>query len=130
MIRNRLIAGWAALALLLAQCVLVPAAHAAMIGTAMELGSQERAAQEERIMALVQRDQARDILAQHGVAPADIEQRLDRLSDAQVAQLAQKAGELPAGQDVLGFVLAVLLILILLDLLGVTNLFPAIQSAE
>lgn len=127
---NRFVAGWAALCLLLAQCILVPAAQAAMIGTQMELGQQERAAKEERIMTLVQREEARSTLEKYGVAPADIEQRLDRLSDEQVSQLAKKADELPAGQSVLGFVLAVFLILILLDLLGVTNIFPAIQPAS
>lgn len=127
--RNRFVASWAALSLLLAQCVLVPAANAAMIGTEMELSQAERSAKEEQVMSLVQREEAKATLEKYGVAPADIEKRLDRLSDQQLAQLAQKAEDLPAGQSVLGFVLAVLLILILLDLLGVTNVFPAIDSA-
>lgn len=127
--RNRFVASWAALSLLLAQCVLVPAANAAMIGTEMELSQAERNATEEQVMSLVQREEAKATLEKYGVAPADIEKRLDRLSDQQLTQLAQKAEDLPAGQDVLGFVLAVLLILILLDLLGVTNIFPAIDSA-
>lgn len=126
--RNPLIASWAALSLLLAQCILVPAAQAAMIGTSMELGQAERSAKEEQVMAVLEREQARATLEKYGVSPADIEERLDRLSDQQLTQLADKAEELPAGQDVLGFVLAVFLILILLDLLGVTDIFPAIQS--
>jgi hypothetical protein len=64
------------------------------------------------------------------VKPQQVEQRLSRLSDAEIQRLAEKTENLPAGQDVLGFVLGVILILILLDLLGATDVFPAVNPID
>lgn len=57
-------------------------------------------------------------------------QRLDRLTDSELQQLAQKSEELPAGQGVLGVVLAIILILVILDLLGATDVFPVIDPVN
>ncbi len=41
--------------------------------------------------------------------------------------MAQKAEQMPAGGSVVGVTLAVILILVLLDLLGATDVFPVID---
>ena len=56
-----------------------------------------------------------------------MEKRLGRLSDRELNQLAQKAEQMPAGGSVVGVILAVILILVLLDLLGATDVFPVID---
>jgi hypothetical protein len=116
-------------AMFVMQCFFVPAAHAAMVGTEQELASAERAEKEAQIMTMLEHEKAEQTLARYGVEKSQVADRLNRLSDQEVSQLAQKADEMPAGQDVLGFVLGVILILILLDLLGVTDVFPAIDAA-
>lgn len=125
-----LMATFMSLLLLVSQCLLVPAAHAAMVGTDTELARAERAQQEQKIVEALSREEARETLARYGVQPEQVEQRLSRLTDAEVQQLAQKTEQLPAGQDVLGFVLGVILILVLLDLLGATDVFPAIEPVN
>lgn len=125
-----LVATFMSLLLLVSQCLLVPAAHAAMVGTDTELARAERAQQEQQIVQALSREEARETLARYGVQPEQVEQRLSRLTDAEVQQLAQKTEQLPAGQDVLGFVLALILILLLLDLLGATDVFPAIDPVN
>ncbi|WP_238582937.1 PA2779 family protein [Isoalcanivorax pacificus] len=115
------------------QTLLVPAAHAAvtgagqgMIGTAEVLQQESRAENEARIHAALARDDASSTLERFGVAPEQVDERLDRLSDSELASLADQAEDLPAGEGALGVLVFILVLLIILDLLGVTNVFPAI----
>lgn len=123
---KQLTAALTALALLFTQGLLVPAAHAAMITTDGLIANEQRAALERKVMRLTERDAAAKVLARNGVTPKDVEKRLNRLSNQELRKLADKADQIPAGGSVLGVVLAVILILVLLDLLGATNVFPAI----
>lgn len=109
---------------------MLPAANPAMVGTETELARAERAQKEQQIVDALSREQAHETLARYGVQPEQVEQRLSRLIDAEIQQLAQKTEQLPAGQDVLGFVRGVILILILLDLLGATDVFPAVDPID
>ena len=120
------------LALLFAasQCLFASTAWGSMIGTGEMLEREERAQHQERILGALKRDRAAAALERFGVAPAQVEERLDRLSDRELAQLADQADELPAGEGALGLLVFVLVLLIVLDLLGVTNVFPAIQTAQ
>lgn len=116
-----------ALVMLISQGVFIPAAHAAMVTTDGMVAREHRAELEQRVMRLLDQKAASKVLARNGVAPEDVQQRLSRLSDSELQQLANKADSLPAGEGVLGVILVVILILVLLDLLGVTNVFPAIH---
>ena len=110
--------------LLFMQVLIVPAAQAAMIGNDTVIQQQDRAAMKAQVMELMDHKVAAKALGDYGVSKDQVSQRLDRLTDQELQQLAQKAEELPAGQ---GVILAIILILILLDLLGATNVFPAID---
>ncbi|PKM21890.1 MAG: hypothetical protein CVV10_07085 [Gammaproteobacteria bacterium HGW-Gammaproteobacteria-14] len=103
-------------------------AHAALMSSSQAIAEQHRVDQQARIIETFQRDELATLLGKHGVDSQQLGQRLDRLTDQEIAKLAAEIDQLPAGEGVLGVVLAVFLILILLDLLGVTNIFPAIQS--
>ncbi|MFT6340947.1 MAG: hypothetical protein ACJAUN_001588 [Alcanivorax sp.] len=113
--------------LLFMQLMIVPAAQAAMIGNDTVIQQQDRAAMKAQVMELMDHKVAAKALGDYGVSKDQVSQRLDRLTDQELQQLAQKAEELPAGQGVVGVILAIILILILLDLLGATNVFPAID---
>ncbi|MFP1683510.1 PA2779 family protein [Alloalcanivorax sp. C16-1] len=115
-----------AFVLLFTQGLFVPAAQAAMVTTDGMVANEQRAAMEQKVMRLMEQDAAAKVLAQNGVTPQDVQKRLDRLSNQELQKLATKADQMPAGGSVLGVILAVILILVLLDLLGATNVFPAI----
>ncbi|MCB1836141.1 MAG: PA2779 family protein [Alcanivoracaceae bacterium] len=108
------------------QLLLVPAAHAAMVSTDSVLLQQQRADQEAVILSALQQDKAREVLARQGVSLAQVEERLQRLSHTEIQQLAERADSLPAGEGLLEVVVVVFLVLILLDLLGTTDIFPNI----
>ncbi|MCH2556763.1 MAG: PA2779 family protein [Alcanivorax sp.] len=115
-----------AFVMLFTQGLFVPAAQAAMVTTDGMVATEQRAAMEQKVMRLMERDAAAKVLAQNGVTPEDVQKRLGRLSNQELQKLATKADQMPAGGSVLGVILAVILILVLLDLLGATNIFPAI----
>ncbi len=82
----------------------------------------------ERVVQFLERaDVARQIEAL-GVSPQDVKSRVDALSDAEVASLAGKIDNLPAGGDgvgaVLGLLLIIFLVLLITDILGLTRVFP------
>ena len=62
-------------------------------------------------------------LARMGVDPAAIEGRVAALSDDEVATLAGKIGEAPAGGDALAVIGIVFVVLIILELVGVIDIF-------
>ncbi|AFT69730.1 hypothetical protein B5T_01448 [Alloalcanivorax dieselolei B5] len=124
---KRLTGVFTATVLLITQALFVPMAHAAMVGTDTLVASEQRAAMEQKVLALLEHKAAAKVLADNGVSPEQVKDRLDRLSDQELTQLAEQADELPAGQGVIGVILAIILILVLLDLLGATNVFPAIH---
>jgi hypothetical protein len=105
-------------ALMLAVSVLMPA-QAAMIETealiAPPTTSDARAALADRLVALgVERDSA--------------QQRVALLSDEQAAQVLAQAEELPAGAGALEVIGLIVVILIVTDLLGITDVFPFIKK--
>lgn len=84
----------------------------------------------QQVMQLMDHKVAAQALSEYGVNQEQVSQRLDRLTDAELQQLAQKSEELPAGQGVLGVVLAIILVLVILDLLGATDVFPVIDPVN
>jgi len=88
----------------------------------------------DRVYAGVERDQVRNFLERAdvqakmqslGVDPAAARARVDTLGDDEVAALAARIDELPAGgHDILGAIVLVFLILLLTDILGLTKIFP------
>lgn len=70
-----------------------------------------------------------DVQAQlevRGVDASDALQRVDNLTAAELATLAEQIDTLPAGEGVLGAVIGMIVIFMLLDIAGVTDVFPAL----
>ncbi len=98
-------------------------AAAGVVGTAEAIA----AGQDEGARALVDATLARaDVRAQlegMGVDPGAIEGRLDALSEAEIAALAGQIEQAPAGGDALAVIGIVFVVLIILELVGVIDIF-------
>ena len=109
----------------------IDAAHAALIttGQAIEAGAAE--GERERVAAFLARADVREQMAALGVDPVEAVNRVAGLSDAEVRQIAGNLDQLPAGQSavgaVIGAALLIFLILLITDLLGLTNVFPFVR---
>jgi len=79
----------------------------------------------QRVETLLMRSEVREALVARGVDPAQVEARVAALTDAEAQRLADQLDRLPAGaSDVLGVLLAVFIILLVTDILGLTKVFP------
>ena len=57
-------------------------------------------------------------------------ERVNAMSDAEVAQLAGRIDQAPAGGDVLGMLFTIFIILLVTDILGLTKVFPFTRSVR
>jgi len=67
-----------------------------------------------------------------GVDPSEVDARIAALSDQEISQIAGHIDEMPAGQGVLGAIIVALLIvfivLLITDLVGLTDVFPFVKG--
>jgi len=99
-------------------------ATAAVISTQDALSSELRNATEAHVRDSLARDDVREAMQQLGVNPADADARVASLSDAELMQLQGQLDRLPAGGDgALAVIGIVFLVLLILELTGITNIF-------
>ena len=109
----------------------IDAAHATLITTeqAVEAGAAQD--DRERVVAFLARDDVRAQMVALGVDPIEAADRVASLSDAEARQIAGHLDRLPAGQSavgaVIGAALLIFLILLITDLLGLTDVFPFVR---
>ena len=100
--------------------------HAAIVTTAEIASAAQLDVQKQQLSErLLQQDVKNQLLAL-GVDPADVAERIAKLSPAELNQIQGQLDSLPAGGDGLGTVAVILLILILLEVAGVIDIFPRI----
>jgi len=103
----------------IASAGVVPAAETTM-------DPEMRAEKLESIRTALEKKEVAARLADYGLTPEEVGQRLDELSDEQVAEVAAHADRINAGGDPLGtvlsFLLALILILVILHFLGIIDL--------
>ncbi len=80
----------------------------------------------DEIRSIIMQDEIRDFMIGNGISPADADQRLNNLSDREVLAMHQQLDDLTTGQGALGTIALVLIILILLDVTGITDIFPGV----
>lgn len=95
---------------------------AAPIGAQSVIEAQSRQARIDALQAEVARDDVRDALVGLGVDPDTVESRIAALTDEELRSIDRHLEQMPAGGilEVLGVILVVLLVL---ELVGVTNVF-------
>ena len=76
------------------------------------------------------RDDVRQAMQGQGLSIEAATQRVAAMSDAEVAQLAGRVEQAPAGGDVLGLMFTVFIVLLVTDILGLTKVFPFTRSVR
>lgn len=98
-------------------------ASAGIVGTAEAVAADRQDGARALVDATLARADVRAQLEGMGVDPAAIEGRLDALSEAEIATLAGQIEQAPAGGDALAVIGIVFVILIILELVGVIDIF-------
>lgn len=113
---------------MLALSVHMPAAQAAIVGTEAVVSALQASQDRSRLQELLNRDDMKQQLLAAGVDAGQVAARVDALSDDEVHQLAAKMDQMPAGGDALGVALFVFVLLLITDILGLTDIFPFVKK--
>ncbi|HSW15414.1 MAG TPA: PA2779 family protein [Solimonas sp.] len=112
-------------ATLVAVGVPVPA-QAGMIGTDQLVQQQQHALKVSQVQQWMTREDVRQQLQALGVDLQQATERVNALTDQELQQLALNMDAQPAGGDAIAIIGIVFLVLLILELVGVTNIFNKI----
>jgi diacylglycerol kinase len=96
--------------------------HASIIDTGSMVQT-ARSVDLDSIRAQLQRAEVREELARLGVDETALEARLQNLSDSELAMLSKQMQDAPAGGNLLALVGAVFVVLLVLEWVGVIDIF-------
>lgn len=99
---------------------------AGIVTTSELVNAQQTVFEREQVRSWLARDEVRKQLTTMGVDVKDAQARVDSMTPQEVHAMATNMKNMPAGGGALEVAVLVLLILILLDLAGVTDIFPNI----
>lgn len=113
---------------LLVLSIHVPAVHATLVDTDTVVQTAQAQQDRARVENLLNREEVKQRLLGQGVDPAQVKARVDALSDGEVQTLAAKIDQLPAGGDALGVLVFIFVVLLITDILGLTDVFPFVKK--
>ncbi len=103
----------------------VQAQPSQLVSTQSALDAVKVTADRERINDLLARTDVQEQLINYGVELNEVEARVAALSDQEVHDMAEQLDNMPAGANaVIGALLTVFIVLLITDLLGLTNVYP------
>lgn len=98
-----------------------------MVGTPALAMQAEIQMQRDDVRMFMARDDVRHAMLGYGVSAADVDARINNMTESELLQIQHQMDMLPAGANgAVGLVLGVILIFVLLDLLGATDVFPGV----
>jgi hypothetical protein len=107
-------------------------AQAEMITTDQILQDTDPSSDRARVESFLLRDDVQNQLILLGINPEEATSRVASLSDEEIQQIAGRLDELPAGEGgigpVVGAIVLIFLVLLVTDLLGLTNVFPFVNK--
>jgi hypothetical protein len=121
------------LSLLLAAAVFsmsINNAGAAIVTNDVVVSHMQQDSAKTALLQAINRSDVKQQLLALGVNPADIESRINLMTDEEIAQLNQQIDELPAGGDVLGILLVIFIVFVITDVIGATDIFPFIHPVN
>ncbi|MBW2239137.1 MAG: PA2779 family protein [Deltaproteobacteria bacterium] len=107
-------------------------AHAVMVSTAEILKQSQNYDSRDRLHMFFNRSEVQKHLVAWGVNPEEAKARVDSLTDQEIEEIRVRIDQIPAGGDALGTIvgaaLLIFLVLLLTDILGLTDIFPFVKS--
>jgi Family of unknown function (DUF6627) len=107
-------------------------AHAAMVNTSEIIKQNKQNLDRERIDMLLDRSEVRNQLEAWGVKSEEAKAWIDSLTDQEIAEIATRIDQMPAGGSALGTLvgaaLLVFFVLLATDILGYTDVFPFVKG--
>ena len=98
---------------------------AGFVSSSQVINAEIRDQRISRIQTLVASADVTDKLRQYGVAPEMVAERMQNLTDAELVMLESTIDEQVAGGDAVAVIGVVFIVLMILELVGVTDIFKA-----
>jgi hypothetical protein len=105
-------------------------AQAGIVSTQDVLSTSAAATNRAQVNSFMARDDVRKGLQNQGIDVEAAQSRVNAMSDAEVAELAGRVDQAPAGGEVLGLLFTVFIVLLVTDILGFTKVFPFTRSVR
>lgn len=99
-------------------------ADAPLVPTHAVLSQIDSELNREQLLDMLDTEAVVRSLERNGVSIDEARARVAALSDQEVRMLNERMQELPAGANIVGVLFSVFIILLITDLLGLTNVFP------
>lgn len=106
------------------------AAQARIVATEEITAPAQANTSRDTVNRFLARDDVRQAILGQGVSPQAAAERVAAMSDSEVAQLAGRIEQAPAGGDVLGILFTVFIVLLVTDIMGLTKVFPFTRSVR
>ena len=116
--------------IIIAAVVSTSTATAAMISTQQVQAEISSSVLRHQVSAALQRDDVQRVLISKGVNPSDALARVAAMNNDEIALLHENIESLPAGAGAGGVLVTVVLVFVILDILGITNVFTFIRPAR
>jgi hypothetical protein len=113
---------------MLSTSIWIPNAQASLVSSEQLAESQSSHQDRERLRALIDREDVREQLQSRGVSAAAAHARVNALTDKEVASISGELDNLPAGGEIIGLLLTIIIVLIITDILGLTKVFSFTRS--
>ncbi|MGH8035243.1 MAG: PA2779 family protein [Polaromonas sp.] len=104
-------------------------AQASIVSTDEAMSAGLADSNRDKVTAFLAREDIRNALQAQGVSSTAATDRVKAMSDAEVAQLASRVDQAPAG-GILGLIFTVFIVLLITDIFGLTKVFPFTRSVR
>ncbi|MBN46378.1 MULTISPECIES: DUF6627 family protein [unclassified Methylophaga] len=103
--------------------------QAAMITTPDVIQSQQSEYDREQLFSMLDRNDVQEKLLSMGVAPEVVQDRINSMTDFEIAQLNQQINDMPAG-GILGAIVLIFVVFVITDAIGATDIFPFVRPVR
>lgn len=105
--------------------------QAAMIGTEQVLNPAQLSEARNNLQQFLDQEAAQQQLLAWGVSPDSVKERVNSLTDAELARINNEIENLNAGgSSILGILLVIFIVFVITDVIGATNIFPFIHPVR
>lgn len=111
-------------------CVSMGQAQAAIVSNSQVIYQVQQANDKAALLQTIRSVDVQQQLLGMGVTTAEIESRVNQMTQEEIAQLNQQINELPAGGGVLGVIALVFIVFVITDVIGATDIFPFIHPVK
>lgn len=115
---------------MMSMSIWVPNAQATLVTSEQVADTEATQHDRDRLRALIDRSDVREQLQSRGISTVAAQARVDALTDKEIASLSGELDNLPAGGDIIGLLLTIIIVLIITDILGLTKVFSFTRSAR